>query len=261
MLALPTQWLPNRPTLPKVLIAAHERSGAQFLLDSLAWNFGYNQADDSNTYSTLVDDPRQSICDASLAHLPGLWASGLLKSHYEFGFYDEWLRRNGDELQIIYVVRDALPVMRSYHRRLWQIDHFEGPCVVEGSQFIRTAPAGAMLRFQYQRAETMVHRWANHVRGWLEGANKHRRRSFMILRFDSLNEDFDLAVKSLATFLRLPAPSIAKRPPKLATIQERSDLPATIEFRLTDSDLEFIHSVTNAVHELIADCRRAIPST
>lgn len=251
--------------LPKVLIASHECSGAQFLLDSLASNFGYHHLGDGlNGFDEDRGDRGglPSPSDTILAHLPGHWSSGLLKSYYEFGFYADWLRSFSCQIRIIYIVRDVLPVMRSLQRYLIQPGRFEGPRVTNGSDFIRTTPAGAMLRYQHQHARTMVHRWANHVHGWLTGARQQSRQSFTVLRFESLHEDFESTMHDLAIFLDLPLPTSTVRPQKLTHTfsKERSllnTLPSEV-FRLTDCDLEFIENVTQAVYQTLAEMGRPL---
>ncbi len=249
--------------LPKILIAGHERSGVQFLTESLICNFGYQTSD--HALKRFQDVPSDSYdlsvpCDHELAHLPGHWSAGLLRSHYEFGFYADWLRSYGKGMRVIYIVRDVVPVLQSYQRYLFQLEHFEGPRVPQASQFIRATPAGAMLRFQHQRAETMVHRWRNHVLGWLGKADFACRLPF-VLRFDALNEDFHSTMRDIASFLQLPLPPRLARPPHRRSTALNHITSAMPEFRLTDQDLEFIGSVTTQVHETIAQWSRSLSSS
>jgi len=240
---------------PKVLVVSHERSGTHFVMNSLALNLDYVSSPWINLDLELGINYHSSVAFESLVNrLSGKWIANLLKSHHEFGFYADWLSKFRNEFKVIYMVRDALPVLRSYHRFLQKTDWFEGPKIPDPSEFIRATPVGAMTRFQYQHAESITHRWCNHVQSWIQGGPKLGDGTFLPVYYDDLNEDFEKTMQKIANFLGLPMSRKPVRPDRNDKVVHPS--PEPLEpmegFTLTASDLVFVENATGSTYEMIS---------
>lgn len=242
--------------LPKVLVVSHERSGTHFVMNSLAHNFGYVANPWINLDLELgINYYSPAAFEALVTNFSGKWIKNILKSHHEFGFYADWLYKYKHEFKVIYMVRDVLPVLRSYQRFLLTAEWNEGPKVADPPLFVRTKPIGGLTRFQSRHAESMAQRWCNHVCGWLEGGQTLGSDCFLPIHYDSLNENFGETLRTLGNFLNLPMPPQLIRPDRHTNVVFPTPEPAEpLEgFELTDSDREFVNNQTRAAYELISE--------
>ena len=239
---------------PKILVVSHERSGTHFVMNSLALNLGYVANPWVNMDWELGVNFHSSFAfETLLSHFSGQWIANIFKSHHEFGFYADWIHKFKNEFKIIYMVRDVAPVLRSYQRFLQTTDWFEGPKISLPSEFIRAQPVGGLTRFQYRYAETMTHRWCNHVQGWLEGGPSLGTNCFMPVLYSSLNDDFNSTMQELANFVGVPLAQQPIRPDRFANVVYPSELPQhPLEgFPLCNDDCDFLETTAGDALQLI----------
>ncbi len=240
--------------MPKVLIVSHERSGTHFMMNSLALNFGYVSNPWVNLDYELGVNFHSAIAFESLmSHFKGQWVANLFKTHHEFGFFADWILKFKDEFKIIYMVREASAVLRSYQRFLQSTPWYEGPKLAVASEFIRAHPVGSLTRLQYQYAQTMTHRWCNHVQGWLKGGQLLGNQRFMPVLYSELDETFEDTMRQISMFLQLPLADQLKRPDRYTNVVCPSDpsSDSTQDFLLTDDDCQFLDDVTADTRQLI----------
>lgn len=249
---------------PKVLIVSHERSGTHFVMNSLALNFGYIASPWVNLdYELGINFHSPYAFDSLMSHFAGQWVANVFKSHHEFGFYADWIHKHLADFKIIYMLRDAASVLRSYQRFLQTTQWNEGPKISSPSKFIRANPVGSLTRFQFQYAETMTDRWCNHVEGWLRGGLSLGSSAFLPVLYSSLDESFEDSMKSIATFLNLKLPERIQKPDRFANVVYPSPPPAfRLEgFPLTKADLAFLEDTTSETDRLIREVLQLTEST
>lgn len=242
---------------PKILVVSHERSGTHFVMNSLALNFGYVASPWMNMDWELGVNFHSSFAfETLMSNFSGQWIGNIFKTHHEFGFFSDWIHKFRNEFKIIYMVRDVAPVLRSYQRFLLTTDWFEGPKISSPSEFIRANPVGGLTRFQYRYAETMTHRWCNHVQGWLQGGQSLGTNCFMPVLYSSLNDTFESTMHELAAFIGLPLPQQIVKPDRFANVVYPSDLPQhPLEgFPLNKADHAFLETTAGDTQQLIANC-------
>jgi hypothetical protein len=130
--------------------------------------------------------------------------------------------------------------MVSYWRLVNRLPWDEGPKTATPAEFMRRPPSGAMLRYQKHQAETILERWADHVRGWTIDVPESARRNIIYLRFEDLRLNFQATVADLADRLGLPCQT-----PRVPDIGHNVVLPgkgavAAFHNHLDDADLDFV---------------------
>lgn len=204
---------------PKVLVVSHERSGTHFLMNTLALNFGYVTSPWLNVDFELgLNFFSPMTFESFFNTLKSHWVLNVAKSHHEYGFYQSWLADLRDEFRILYIVRDPLDVMQSYHKFLRAMAWFEGPKVDSLEQFLWTEPAGAMTRFQHQTATDMVHRWCNHVTSWIRGGLELGPKMFKLVHYSNLDSHFAKTVQDISAFLDISPEGSIQRPDRQTNV-------------------------------------------
>jgi len=189
---------------PAVMVVSHERSGTHFLMNALASCYGYV----SLPWIDL-DNPKQSVLDfhsreqlgkilANLAEKP---MANIVKAHQTAEFFSDQLEALSKRYTIFAIYRDPVPVMLSFWRYMYrfrpEID--PGPKAADPLTFARTAPAGLMLRYQLQRCDSVLDRWAHHVNSWLAAAPNYP--NIRLVRYEDLDLHFETTMKSFASLL------------------------------------------------------------
>lgn len=198
---------------PAVMVAAHERSGTHFVMNSLASCYGY------------VSQPWINF-DHIPFHINFYWpqevrkqllalAAGprrhLIKSHHQAGFFADELPRLAEHYVFFYVCRHPADVLLSYWRFLHHWPWLEGPKVADPLTFARSEPCGYMMRYQLRQHANLMQRWAAHVEGWLEAAAAVPR--VLVVRYEDLDAHFEEVAAGFAWGLGRP-PQALRRPPR-----------------------------------------------
>lgn len=202
----------------KVLVVSHERSGTHFLMNALAANFGYIATPWVNLDFELG---LNFYCTAELqnffAKMHDRSVRNIIKSHHQFGFYEGCLDYVLEQFHVFYVYRSPLDVMASCWRLVSSLAWDEGPTVDSPSKFMRTAPGGGMLRYQKRQADTMLHRWRDHVEGWVLELPDELREQIIYVRYDHLDQQFEATIRGIGERMKLPLAGI-QRPDRDANV-------------------------------------------
>jgi hypothetical protein len=144
-----------------------------------------------------------------LQTLADLRTASIVKSHHEFGFFADILGEVRN-LQIVYVYRRPSQVMLSYGRFLHTWPWNEGPKAASALEFANARPSGALMRYQLTERTTMLDRWAAHVAGWIEAAERYEH--VHAVRYEDLDADYERTILDLGERLGA-APIRMVRPP------------------------------------------------
>jgi hypothetical protein len=189
---------------PAVIVASHERSGTHFLMNSIASCYGYVSLPwinfDMPDQNVLEHYSREQIADILLAMTVKPMAN-IVKLHHCVDFFTGQLERLLERYVILVVYRDPVAVMTSFWRYL---HHFPaanqaGPQVADPITFACAKPFGRLLRYQTTPSDTVLERWASHVKGWYGAAQKYSR--IALIRYEDLDVDYVPTMQSLAPWL------------------------------------------------------------
>ena len=159
----------------KILVVSHERSGTHFLIDSIAYNFGYSNnvinfpTQDSKDFSKKRTTEYRDFIQSSVRSFYSLKTDRIFKSHHDVRFFDGMLEELKDNFYIFYIKREACDVLTScYHYyNLPHLTHFPQEKNVEKFIFelkpYQYATDGA---YSFVKSENQILRWKNHVEGW-----------------------------------------------------------------------------------------------
>jgi len=181
----------------KAVVISHERSGTHFLMNTLALNFGYIAQPWINCdfqlglnfyHAETLLRFFESINEKAL--------SNVIKSHHAFSFFAEIINFLSDKFHIFYIYRDPRDVMLSYWEIIQKLPWDEGPKAKSVGEFMRSAPQGAMLRYQKEQLPTVLHRWQSHVEKWF-GFGERIDSKIILVRYEDLNLSFDDTVKKI----------------------------------------------------------------
>lgn len=181
-----------------VMVVSHERSGTHFLMNALSEEFGYvsypfvnfdHHPININFFSPakLAEFFRKSRDDKILM---------IRKSHHQFAFFALHIKDILANVHIFYIYRDPRDVMHSYRNFLNSWKWFEGPKTDNSSAFIRTPPAGQMLRYQYHQLPDMLDRWRVHVEGWIDAAAHHPE--IVTVKYEDLDQKYSAVIEEMA---------------------------------------------------------------
>ena len=180
--------------LKKAMVVSHERSGTHFLMNTLGGNldydaerfvnFDFNQGLNFHAPAMLLQF-FQRMHDKPVRHI--------IKSHHQAGFLQPCMDYLAGQFTVFYIYRDPRDVMPSFQRLINKFDWDEGPATKTVGEFMRAAPRGALLRYQKTQLPTMLHRWREHVDGWMTLAEDYPAAVIMI-RYEELNLQFDATV-------------------------------------------------------------------
>ena len=192
-------------SMPRIVVASHERSGTHFMMNSMASCFGYVAApwiDYDYSYINL-NYYQSGMFRRFLTAFDGVHLANTIKTHHAVDFLRDDLGGLGDRTIILYIVRHVVDVMRSFRRYLAACPWNEGPKVDTLDTFLGTPPSGYMLRYQVYQEDSMVSRWTHHVEGWLAAAEAHD--AIVVVRYEDLDTRFADTVARIGTAIgRVP---------------------------------------------------------
>lgn len=205
----------------KALVVAHERSGTHFLMNTLALCFGYVSDPWVNLDFGLglnFHDP--AAVRRLFAAFAGKPVLEVFKSHHAFGFLAPELGRLRDEFAVFYVYRHPRALMESLLRYQRGVGWDDGPRARSAGELMRSAPRGAMLRYQKEQAPSVLHRWRRHVEEWTEAGPD---LGVVPISYEALNRRFEATVGEIAARLGF-GPDRVERPPRdRGVVQPASD--------------------------------------
>lgn len=193
-----------------VLVVSHERSGTHFTMNSIAACFDYVSKPwfDVDRHQININYFASGELRDTLLRVAGLRPANVLKSHHEFEFFRDVADELARAFHLIYVYRHPADCLASYWRLLNTLPWNEGPRCATALEFATTPPMARLMRYQYHQYGTMLERWANHVRGWMDAAG--RNPAIQIVRYEDLAGDYARVIGQLGEAFGWPASRIVK---------------------------------------------------
>lgn len=190
----------NSGQAKKVLVVSHERSGTHFLINALAYNFGWLAYPIDLDLNQGVDwnDPREIT--AWLERFRDRPVANIFKSHHERAFLEPVLPLLREQFHVFYIYRDGRDVMTSFWRYLHTLGWDEGPRMDSVGAFMRTCPKGRLTRYQKTRGSTMLERWVRHLEGWCSSTES----GVTVVSYEALSQQFDATVQGFSRQLGAP---------------------------------------------------------
>jgi len=202
---------------PAVLVASHERSGTHFLMNSVGQAYGYCPVPwvdlDFTHFQMNFYDP--TMIATALERLAARPIANIAKSHHAAAFFQPVMARLAPRWRILYIHRDPVETMISYWRYLHQVPGLGGPFTKDVLDFVRETPAGGMLRYQIRQWPSVLHRWAAHLRGWMQLAVEWPQ-VVTLVRYDALRDRWGETLAGLAETLGEPPNAQASLGPRQA---------------------------------------------
>lgn len=203
-----------------VMVCSHERSGTHFVINSVANNSlfsndPYIDYDLMPLGSFLNFYDRKSV-KTFFTHISKYNCASILKCHFAAEFfleYDGSFMLNGIS-KILYIVRNPVDVILSYHRFINHFSWHQGPKVKNTVDFLNAAPEGQMLRYQSVQTGTILDRWKVHLLGWLKIAAENES-NILLIKYQDLDQNHELVTKKILSFLNLDAPDVIIRPERV----------------------------------------------
>jgi len=194
-----------------VLVASHERSGTHFTMNALAKCFDYVSTPWIDLDRPLININYYSppVLAQTLTRLAGYRPANIVKSHHEFRFFAKIIDDIGRAFHLVYVYRHPADTLASYWRLLNSMAWAEGPKAATALGLATAPPMARLMRYQFNQYETMLDRWANHVRGWLSAAQAGGR--IHLVRYEDLDTNYEGEIKRLGERLGL-SPARIDRP-------------------------------------------------
>lgn len=183
------------------MVVSHERSGTHFLMNSLAYCYGYTSSPwiDLDSHNININYFLPSEISKALDSYVADPLSRIVKSHHSADFFADQLPRIIENHVIFYIYRDPVAVMLSLWRHLNRLAWVEGPKVASPLTLARTEPCGQMMRYQMRQYPNMLRRWAAHVEGWLDAAKTTER--LIGVRYEDLDAHYEQTVSSFSRIL------------------------------------------------------------
>ncbi len=182
----------NRTT---ATVVSHERSGTHFLISSLSKGFGYmpvEQRIDLDMYNLPINFYAPEEIANFYAQLQAHNVSSVMKSHHAIDFFEPVIEDILKSSAIFYIYRHPRDVMHSFWRLLKALKWREGPQCATPAEMMREQPQGLSMRYQMYQADSMLHRWMDHVNGWLDVAEQHgdKHKGIHFVRYEDLRDDY-----------------------------------------------------------------------
>lgn len=230
----------------KVAVISHERSGTHFLMNTLAENFGYIAKPWWNLdFEQGLNFHATESLENYFRQVHNKPVINVLKSHHPVAFFKPFADYFCSQFQIFYIYRDPRDTMLSNwhlinhgHARGWD----EGPNCSSVGEFIRSAPRGAMLRYQKEQEPTVLHRWESHVRGWLSFAATRPKEEIFVLQYEDLNDEFNAAVEKMSIFLGKPLKTPVRPNRQHNVIQPGPGISGRYRHELSTADCDYFQS-------------------
>ena len=196
----------------KAAVFSHERSGTHFMMNTLAACFGYVSEPWWNLdFEQGLNFHAPHAVEEYLRRAHGVPVLNVVKSHHQAGFMEPIIDYLTDEFLVFYVCRHPLDTLVSFWRLVGALPWEEGPLTGTPAEFLRAAPRGGCLRYQKSQAETMLHRWRDHVDGWLDLAERAGPTRVRVVRYEDLDCSFQYTVRAVGAWMGTP-PTAVMRP-------------------------------------------------
>jgi hypothetical protein len=207
-----------------IMVVSHERSGTHFMMNTLAACFDYVSKPwiDLDRHQFNINYFNYRTFGNVVQKLAALNAANTIKSHHQFDFFEEIIAPLGEVITYVYIHRDPADVMASFWRFLHSWAWVEGPKVETPLALAQAAPMGSLMRYQFRQYETMLDRWAAHVAGWAEAADRHP--NIHLVKYEDLAQRFDETVGQLGAALNME-PTRVVRPSAGENVVARGDQP------------------------------------
>jgi hypothetical protein len=183
----------NRP----MLVVSHERSGTHFTMNAIGKAFERVSKPwiDLDRHHININYFYPEILARTLAHLGNNRPRNILKSHHEAAFFEPVIAEAAKLWDIVYVHRHPADVLASYWRLLNTLPWAEGPKMPTALELATAPPMARILRYQYHQHPTMLDRWANHVQGWVDLAE--RTGLTHVIRYEDLDGDYAATIRKM----------------------------------------------------------------
>lgn len=200
-----------------VMVCSHERSGTHFLMNSIADNSRYSNDPflnyDLKPLGSFLNFHDKKDVKTFFERLTERRCASIVKSHFSAAFFlehDEEFILN-DLLKILYIVRNPVEVMLSYHRFIKHFPWHEGPKTQRAITFAGAAPEGQMLRYQSGQADSILERWKLHFLGWLKVAAENKA-NVRVINYQDLVRDHSIVTGQVLSFLGVDCPDVVIKP-------------------------------------------------
>ena len=218
--AEPVRFIADTSIEMPVMVCSHERSGTHFVINSIANNSvlsndPYLDYDLMPLGSFLNFYDRKST-KTFFTQLSKHHCASIVKCHFASEFFlehDGSFMLNGIS-KILYIVRNPVDVMLSYHRFINHFSWHRGPKIKDTIDFLTAAPEGQMLRYQNAQAATILDRWKVHLLGWLKTAAENQS-NILLIKYQDLDQHHQQVTKKILSFLNRDAPEIIVRPERI----------------------------------------------
>jgi hypothetical protein len=200
-----------------VVVCSHERSGTHFLINSIAKNSQFRNDPyldyDIDPLGSLHNFYDQKLTRSFFVRLAENKCSSIIKSHHAAQFFLDDTNKfllNGI-CKALYIVRNPIDVMLSYHRLVKYFYWHEGPKPERVIDFLKAAPEGRMLRYQNGQVDTILERWKLHLLAWCDLAAANPA-DVLLVRYQDLDRDHMAETKKILSFLDCECPDVIARP-------------------------------------------------
>ncbi len=203
---------------PPAMVVSHERSGTHFLMNALAYAYGYTSDPwiDLDAHAININYFHPPAIAEALAAQAGNPLSRIVKSHHAVAFFADQLERITEDFTIFYIHRHPAAVMESLWRHLNGIAWNEGPKLPDPLQLAMAEPGGQMMRYQTRQYPSLLARWAAHVEEWVAAAADNPR--IVLVRYEDLDQRYAETVDGLSEPIGRPAVTTSLRPPRDAGV-------------------------------------------
>jgi hypothetical protein len=181
-----------------ILVVSHERSGTHFTMNSIGLCFDRTSMPwvDLDRHHININYFYPKIVAETLANLGVHRPKNLLKSHHQAAFFEPVLGEVAKYWDIVYVHRHPADVIASFWKLLNTLPWAEGPKTATALECATAAPMARILRYQFHQCPTMLDRWAQHVEGWVDLAE--RSGLVHVVRYEDLAGDYEGTMTRMA---------------------------------------------------------------
>ena len=203
---------------PSVIVLSHERSGTHFLMNTLARSYGYVSWlwIDLDPMVIPMDDGDPRAIERLLGRFAAKRVASIVKSHHAVEFFDGVLDRIAERYVMFYIHRDPVDVMLSFFRFIHGMPWYRGPQKDDPATFALAEPTGAMMRYELRHHQSLLHRWQDHVEGWVAAAATRPR--IVVVRYEGLQDRFEMTVRGFRAALGAEPVDLSPPPRDVNTI-------------------------------------------
>lgn len=203
-----------------VMVCSHERSGTHFLINSIAKNSCFRNDPHLNfdfmPLGSFLNFYDRNSVKAFFCHLAEKSCASIVKSHFaaQFFFDDDNNFMLNHICKTLYIVRNPVDVMLSYHRFINYVSWHEGPKLEPTIDFLNAAPEGRMLRYQGGQIGTILERWKVHLLAWLDAATENQA-NVLTVKYQDLDRVHEVETKKVLSFIGIESPDFIIRPDRV----------------------------------------------